>query len=228
MAPKRRQSSMTWGRSNLWIKTFPRGQHGSGLLLHSGWAQSVPRPRLGSVQRYDVRYPAVNSRHRCFGAASTGHHPRVCVGRVWGRVRRRLIVSEAAGWDQAAAAASIAHAIGRRRRGTWLVEEQLGGWRGGAVGQEAVEKELVVLRGRGSRRRCHDHVVMLQWGETRDSTCENPVSLIVSGWQQKSLTLIWRNESSRRLHDPISLLHQATFIWEIFFVLMTPYIAGRE
>lgn len=61
-----------------------------------------------------------------------------------------MSVTEAAGRDQAAGAARIAHPVGRRcqrrrRGGCRLVEEQVGGGGGGGVGHEAVEKQLVVF-----------------------------------------------------------------------------------
>lgn len=67
-----------------------------------------------------------------------------------GRVRG-VSVTEAAGRDQAAGAARVARPVGRHgqrtgRGGSRLVEEQLGGrGGGGAVGQEAVEEQLVVV-----------------------------------------------------------------------------------
>lgn len=73
----------------------------------------------------------------------------MCVCGVRGRVRG-VRVAEAAGRDQAAAAARVARPVGRRaqrsgRGRSRLVEKQLGGGGGGAVGQEAVEEQLVVF-----------------------------------------------------------------------------------
>lgn len=168
---------MTWGQSSFWIKTLPCSQTSLwlGSLLDRSWTQRTVSTLLESVQRYNVRYPPINSCHCCFSAAPAGHHSGVRVWRVWARVWRRVCrvsVAEAAGRDQTAAAAWAARPVGRRgqwsgRRSSWLVKEQLGGrGGGGAVGQEAVEQQLMVVWGWGSGCRCHHHVVMLNHGGT--------------------------------------------------------------